>query len=127
MVKIRQEKVDLIANDIPVQEIAQGDDSGSVLVLGWGSTYGAIRTAVRDLIKNGHKVSQAHIRYLNPFPKNLEEVMSKFDQILIPEINSGQLVHLINAKYGTGAIPFNKVQGMPFTSREIKERINELI
>jgi 2-oxoglutarate/2-oxoacid ferredoxin oxidoreductase subunit alpha len=127
MVKIRQEKVDLIANDIPAQEIAQGDDSGSVLVLGWGSTYGAIRTAVRDLIKNGHKVSQAHIRYLNPFPKNLEEVMSKFDQILIPEINSGQLVHLINAKYGTGAIPFNKVQGMPFTSREIKERINELI
>ncbi|HAW20635.1 MAG TPA: 2-oxoglutarate ferredoxin oxidoreductase subunit alpha [Flavobacteriales bacterium] len=127
MVKIRQEKVDLIANHIPAQEIAQGDESGSVLVLGWGSTYGAIRTAVRDLIKDGHKVSQAHVRYLNPFPKNLEELMSKFDRVLIPEINNGQLVHLINAKYGTGAVPFNKIQGMPFTSREIKEQIKELI
>ena len=127
MVKIRQEKVDLIANHIPAQEIAQGDESGSVFGLGLGFYLWCHTNRRRDLIKDGHKVSQAHVRYLNPFPKNLEELMSKFDRVLIPEINNGQLVHLINAKYGTGAVPFNKIQGMPFTSREIKEQIKELI
>ncbi|GAB5538656.1 MAG: 2-oxoacid:acceptor oxidoreductase subunit alpha [Salibacteraceae bacterium] len=127
MVKVRQEKVDLIAEDIPLQELAQGKSKGKVLVLGWGSTYGAIRTAVRDLIAHDEPVSQAHLRYISPFPKNLEELMSGFDTILIPEINNGQLVHLINAKYNVVAIPLNKIQGMPFTSREIKERIIEIL
>ena len=127
MVKIRQEKVDLIANDIPEQELAQGESQGKLLVLGWGSTYGAIRTAVREAMEEGHKVSQAHLRYISPFPKNLGDLLSGFDQVLIPEMNNGQLIHLINAKYGSGAIGLNKIQGMPFASREIKERILELV
>lgn len=127
MVKIRQEKVDLIAEDIPEQEIDQGEASGKVLVLGWGSTYGAIRTAVRDLIADGHSVSQAHVRYLNPFPKNLGDVLSSFEKVIIPEINNGQLVHMINAKYHSKAIPFNKIQGMPFTAKEIKEEISKYL
>lgn len=127
MVNIRQEKVDLIAHDIPNQEMTQGETSGKVLVLGWGSTYGAIRTAVRELIGDGHSVSHAHIRYLNPFPKNLGDLLSAFDTIVVPEINNGQLVHIINAKYGVGAIGVNKIQGLPYTAREIKERILELM
>ncbi|MDC1211872.1 2-oxoacid:acceptor oxidoreductase subunit alpha [bacterium] len=127
MVKIRQEKVELIANDIPLQDLAQGESKGKLLVLGWGSTYGAIRTAVNQAIDEGHSVSQAHIRYISPFPKNLGELLSGYDQVLIPELNNGQLIQLINAKYGTRALPLNKIKGMPFTSREIKERILELV
>ncbi|MEZ4720455.1 MAG: 2-oxoacid:acceptor oxidoreductase subunit alpha [Flavobacteriales bacterium] len=127
MVKIRQEKLELIAEDIPEQEMAQGEKSGKVLVLGWGSTYGAIRTAVRDMIEEGHAVSHAHLRYLNPFPRNLGEILAGFETVLVPEINNKQLVHIINAKYGIGAIGLNKIQGMPFTAREIKERITELV
>lgn len=123
MVKVREEKVQLIAEDIPLQTIAQGEDSGKVLVLGWGSTYGAIRTAVRSLIATGESVSQAHLRYINPFPKNLGDLMEGFEKVIIPEINNGQLVHLINAKYGIGAKSFTKIQGMPFTSKEIQEHI----
>lgn len=123
MVKIRQEKVDLIANHIPELKMEQGEDQGDVLVLGWGSTYGASRTAVRELIEAGHKVSQAHFRFLNPFPKNTAQVLSKFKKVIIPEINNGQLVHIINGHFNAGAIGFSKVQGMPFTSTEIKENI----
>lgn len=127
MVNIRQEKVNLIANDIPNQAITQGEQSGKVLVIGWGSSYGAIRTAVRELIADGHSVSHAHIRHLNPFPKNLGELLAAFDKVIIPEINNGQLVHIINAKFGVGAVGVNKVQGLPFTAREIKERIIEMM
>ncbi len=125
MVKLRQEKVNLVAEAIPEQTLDQGEASGKVLVLGWGSSYGAIKTAVRELIADGHSVSHAHIRYMNPFPKNLGSLMQQFDKVIIPEINNGQLVHIINAQYEVRAIPFNKVQGMPFTSREIKERLAE--
>jgi len=127
MVKVRQEKVNRIADLVPPQKIEQGADKGKVLVLGWGSTYGASRTAVRELISEGHQVSQAHIQYLNPFPRNLFEVMKNFDKVLIPEINNGQLVHLINAKYDVRAMPLNKIEGMPFTSREIKDKVLELL
>ena len=127
MVKIRQEKVELIANDIPRQELVQGEAKGKLLVLGWGSTYGAIRTAVKQSIDAGLSVSQAHIRYINPFPKNLGELLIGYDQVLIPELNNGQMIQLINAKYGTKALPLNKIKGMPFASREIKERILELV
>jgi 2-oxoglutarate ferredoxin oxidoreductase subunit alpha len=123
MVKIRQEKVDLIANHIPALEMEQGEEEGDVLVLGWGSTYGASRTAVRELLDAGLKVSQAHFRFLNPFPKNTAEVLSKFKKIIIPEINNGQLVHIINGHFNVNAVGFSKVQGMPFTSTEIKENV----
>ena len=108
-------------------DVGRGDSKGKLLVLGWGSTYGAIRTAVNQAIDEGHSVSQAHIRYISPFPKNLGELLSGYDQVLIPELNNGQLIQLINAKYGTRALPLNKIKGMPFTSREIKERILELV
>ncbi len=127
MVKVRQAKVDRIAELVPPQKIEQGADHGKVLVLGWGSTYGASRTAVRELINEGFEVSQSHIKYLNPFPSNLNEVIKNFDKVLIPEINNGQLVHLINAKYDVRALPLNKIKGMPFTSREIKEKVLELL
>jgi len=127
MVKVRQEKVDRIADLVPPQKIEQGGDQGKVLVIGWGSTYGASRTAVRELISEGYEVSQAHIKYLNPFPSNLFEVMKNFDKVLIPEINNGQLINLINAKYDLRAVPLNKIKGMPFTSREIKEKVLELL
>ena len=127
MVKVRQKKVDRIADLVPPQKIEQGGDQGKVLVIGWGSTYGASRTAVRELISEGYEVSQAHIKYLNPFPSNLFEVMKNFDKVLIPEINNGQLINLINAKYDLRAVPLNKIKGMPFTSREIKEKVLELL
>lgn len=127
MVKLRQEKVDLVAQDIPELEIELGNTEGEILVLGWGSTYGAIRTAVRDLINEGHSVSQAHLRYLNPFPKNLGAVLQRFKQVIIPEINNGQLVHLVNARYQCNAKPFDKVQGLPFTAREIKAFVREQV
>jgi len=127
MVKVRRAKVEKIADHIPLQSIEQGEERGDLLILGWGSTYGAIRTAVRDLIAEGHQVSHAHVRYLSPFPKNLAEVMSNFRQVLIPEINDGQLVNLINAEFDQRAIPMNKIKGLPFTAREIGERAKEML
>lgn len=121
MVKLRQEKVDLVAENIPEQKIELGNARGRMLILGWGSTYGAIRTAVMEMRAEGMDVSQAHIRYLNPFPKNLGGLLKDFDTILVPELNNGQLVHIINAKYHCNAILFNKIQGLPFTAREIRE------
>ncbi|MEQ9186101.1 MAG: 2-oxoacid:acceptor oxidoreductase subunit alpha [Cryomorphaceae bacterium] len=127
MVNARKQKVEKIADHIPLQGFEQGEESGELLILGWGSTSGAIRTAVRELIAEGHKVSHAQIRYLSPFPKNLDQVVKRFKHVLIPEINDGQLIQLINAKFDKRATPLNKVKGMPFTAREIKEKANELL
>ena len=127
MVKLRAEKVAKIADFIPKQKIEIGNDTGKVLVLGWGSTFGANKTAVTELIKEGYSVSQAHVRYLNPLPKNLGELISKFDKVLIPEINDGQFIKLIRDKYLVDAIPFNKIMGIPFSSLEIKEKVLEIL
>ncbi|MDQ3046396.1 MAG: 2-oxoacid:acceptor oxidoreductase subunit alpha [Bacteroidota bacterium] len=127
MVKIRQAKVDIIADYIPLQEIDNGPDTGKLLVLGWGSTYGSIKTAIREAIAEGHVVSHAHVKYLNPFPKNLGELISKFDKVLIPEINNGQLIKVIRDKYLVDAKGLNKIKGMPFTSEEIKNKIAEML
>lgn len=126
MVKTRQAKVDKIADFIPLQSIDAGEESGKVLVLGWGSTYGSIKTAVKDLIDEGYSVSHAHVKYINPFPKNLETLLRKFDKVLIPEINNGQLIKVIRDKYLVDAKGLNKIQGMPFTSAEIKNKIIEM-
>jgi len=126
MVKTRAKKVDEIANYIPEQEIDAGSTNAQVLVLAWGSTYGAIKTAVKELLNEGYSVAHTHLRYINPFPKNLEDIISSFDKILIPEINNGQLIKLIRDKYVVDAIPMNKIQGIPFEAREIKNRIIEL-
>jgi 2-oxoglutarate ferredoxin oxidoreductase subunit alpha len=123
MVKTRQAKVDLIANYIPDQKIDSGADKGKVLVLGWGSTFGSIKSAVIDMINEGHQVSHAHIRYLRPFPKNLGAMLANFDTILIPEINNGQLIKIIRDVYFVDAKAFNKIKGNPITKGELIEEI----
>ncbi len=127
MVKLRAEKVDRVADSIPEITLDSGKVNSKVLVLGWGSTYGAIKTASKELLLENHSVAHAHLRYINPFPKNLGELLQQFDKVLIPEINNGQLVKLIRDKYMIDAIPYNKIKGTPFESREIKNRIIELI
>ncbi len=123
MVKTRQAKVDLIANFIPDQTIDSGPDQGKVLVLGWGSTYGSIKTAVLELLEKGYAVSHAHIRYLRPFPKNLGDIIKNFDTILIPEINNGQLIKIIRDVYLVDAKPYNKIKGTPITKGELVDEI----
>ncbi|MCS6988151.1 MAG: 2-oxoacid:acceptor oxidoreductase subunit alpha [Chloroherpetonaceae bacterium] len=123
MTKLRAEKIEKIADAIPLQTIDNGSEKGKLLVLGWGSTYGTIKTVVRDLRLEGYDVSHAHLTYLNPFPKNLGELIYNFDKILIPELNSGQLARLIRDKFLAPVIQFNKVQGMPFMESELKEKI----
>lgn len=127
MVKIRQEKVDNIANYIPLQTIDNGKNKGKLLILGWGSTYGSIKTAVKEAIAEGYDVSHAHVKYLNPFPKNLGELLKSFEKVLIPEMNNGQLIKVIRDKYFIDAKGLNKIKGMPFTSAEIKDKIVELL
>lgn len=127
MVRLRAEKIAKIADTIPLQKISTGAEKGTVLVLGWGSTYGAITIAVKDLMEEGYRVSHTHLRYLNPFPKNLEELMSRFEKVLIPEMNTGQLRSIIRDKFLVDATGLNKIKGIPFTSEEIKQKIRELI
>ncbi|MDB5196098.1 MAG: 2-oxoglutarate ferredoxin oxidoreductase subunit alpha [Flaviaesturariibacter sp.] len=125
MVKIRQEKVDKIAYHIPDQELDNGPEKGKVLVLGWGSTYGVIKTAVAELLAEGFEVAHAHLRYLRPFPKNLGDILGNYETVLIPEINNGQLIKIIRDKYMVDAKAFNKIMGVPITKAEITEAIKE--
>ena len=126
MTKLRAEKVAKIADFIPLAKPDSGKDKAKVLVLGWGSTHGAIKTAVLELIEEGYDVAHVHIRHLNPFPKNLGELLHNYDRILVPEMNCGQLLQLIKSKYLLPAIGMSKVQGMPFTTEEIKNKIIEV-
>jgi 2-oxoglutarate ferredoxin oxidoreductase subunit alpha len=125
MVALRAEKVAGIADDIPPLEI-NGDPSGDLLVVGWGSTYGAIKMAVDLERRHGRAVSSVHLRYLNPFPKNLEEILPRFKRVLVPEMNLGQLLLLIRGQFHVDAVGLNKVQGRPFMIREIAAKIEEL-
>ena len=116
-----------VADFIPEQVIDQGPEKGKVLVLGWGSTYGAIKSAIRDLHHEGYAdVSHAHVRYIHPFPKNLGKLLNDFEKVLVPEMNNGQLVKLIRERFLMPAIPYNKIQGIPFKSAEIREKILEV-
>jgi len=126
MVHLRAEKVERIARDIPLLEVFD-DQSGDLLVLGWGSTAGAITGAVNLAHKEGLKVSRAHLRYLNPFPANLGEVLSRFERVLLPEMNLGQLALLLRARYLKDIQSLTKVQGQPFTRQEILEKIREIL
>src|SRR5436305_3400527 len=126
MVKLRQEKVDRAANDIPLIEIF-GEREGKVLVLGWGSTYGSITSAVERLQREGKAVSSAHLKYLNPFPKNLGEVLAGFETVIVPEMNLGQLCTMIRARYLVDAVAFSKVKGRPFQIREIVHKVEEYL
>jgi 2-oxoglutarate ferredoxin oxidoreductase subunit alpha len=127
MVKIRQEKVDKIADHIPEQKLDNGPQEGEVLVLGWGSTYGVIKTAVEELIADGYSVAHAHLRYLRPFPKNLAEILDNYKTIFIPEINNGQLIKIIRDKYLVDAKGYNKIMGVPITKMEMVEEIKKLL
>jgi 2-oxoglutarate ferredoxin oxidoreductase subunit alpha len=126
MVHLRAEKVERIARDIPALEV-HGEPSGELLVLGWGSTAGAITGAVNLAHKEGLRVSRAHLRYLNPFPANLGEVLSRFERVLLPEMNLGQLALLLRARYLKDIQSLTKVQGQPFTRQEILEKIREIL
>lgn len=126
MVHTRQAKVDKIADYIPDQIIDNGLTAGKVLVIGWGSTFGAIKTAVKELIAEGYEVGHAHLRYIQPMPKNVGELIKNYDKILVPEMNNGQLVKLIRERFLVDAIPFNKIKGMPFAASEIKNKIAEI-
>jgi 2-oxoglutarate ferredoxin oxidoreductase subunit alpha len=125
MCELRQEKVDRVADFIPPQEVF-GPEKGDLLVLSWGGTYGACRTAVTRAQAVGTNVAHAQLRYLNPFPSNLEEILKNYDKVLIPELNLGQLKALIQSKYLIECVGLNKVQGRPFAIVEIEERIAEL-
>jgi 2-oxoglutarate ferredoxin oxidoreductase subunit alpha len=131
MVRLRQAKIDGIANDIPPLEPddPRGPDGtgAKVLVLGWGSTYGAIAAAVRRVRKSGGQVAQAHLRYLNPFPANIAEVLKSYDRVLVPEINLGQLALLIKGKFLIDVISYNRVRGFPFKAEELAGVIQDVI
>jgi 2-oxoglutarate ferredoxin oxidoreductase subunit alpha len=124
MVRLRAEKVERITQDIPPTEIF-GEESGKILLVGWGSTQGAIHSATEVLQEDGHSVSAVHIRYLNPLPPDLGEIMDRFDQVIVPEINLGQLCLILRARYLVDAISLNQVRGKPFTISEITKKVRE--
>lgn len=126
MVKLRAQKIKNIAENIPLLEV-KGEESRDLLVLGWGGTYGEILTAYERARAKGLKVSYAHLRYLNPMPKNTEQVLRSFKRILIPELNMGQLSKVIRGEYMIDTIQYNKIQGQPFKTREILAKIEELL
>jgi 2-oxoglutarate ferredoxin oxidoreductase subunit alpha len=126
MVHLRAEKVERIANDIPLASV-DGDEKGDLLVVGWGGTYGAIRSAVEAKRAQRKSVSHLHLKYINPLQKNLGEILYNFKHVLVPEINLGQLIKVLRAKYLVPAVGLNKVQGLPFKSSEIEEKIDEIL
>jgi len=126
MVRLRAKKIAGIAREIPPTTVI-GPERGKVLILGWGSTYGSITEATRELVASGAPVAQAHLRYLNPLPPDLGDVLARYDRVLVPEMNMGQLLHLIRAEYLIDAIGFNKIQGRPFRVAEIVARVRKLL
>jgi 2-oxoglutarate ferredoxin oxidoreductase subunit alpha len=126
MVELRQEKVDIIARDLPPAK-PFGKESGDLLVIGWGGTHGALRSAVETAQSEGMSVSHLHLRHLNPLPQNLGEILVKFQKVMIAELNLGQLTNIIRAKFLVDAVGLNKVQGKPFTQTEVFNKITELV
>jgi 2-oxoglutarate ferredoxin oxidoreductase subunit alpha len=126
MVRTRARKIAGIAREIPPTQVF-GDAEGDLVVLGWGSTYGPIREAVKHVREKGKKVSHVHLRYLNPLPRDLEETLKRFKQVMIPEMNMGQLLKMVRADYLIAAFGFNKIQGRPFKVSEIENRINRAL
>ncbi|MDP4284322.1 MAG: 2-oxoacid:acceptor oxidoreductase subunit alpha [Bacteroidota bacterium] len=127
MTRLRSEKINNIQYFIPDAKPDSGEEIAAIAVLGWGSTYGAIKTAVKELLQEGFSVAHIHLRYIHPFPKNLGELLLGYDKVLIPEMNMGQLLQLIKAEYLIPATGLSKVQGLPFTTNEIREKIIELL
>jgi 2-oxoglutarate ferredoxin oxidoreductase subunit alpha len=126
MVHTRARKIANIAKEIPLQTV-EGPESGDVLVVGWGGTYGALATACRRLWADGKKVAHCHLRYLNPLPSNLGDILRRYKKVLVPELNMGQLRLLLRGEFLVDAIGLNKVQGKPFTVSEVEKKIRELL
>jgi 2-oxoglutarate ferredoxin oxidoreductase subunit alpha len=126
MVNLRARKVALVAGDIPPQEV-DGPASGKLLVISWGGTYGACATGVRQARDNGASVSHVHLRFLNPFPSNLGDIIGRFEKVLIPELNRGQLRMIIRSQFLVDAVGLNKIQGKPFAVREVVEKIEAVL
>ena len=127
MVRERKEKVERIAQGYSRQEVSRGSREEGLLVISWGSTYGAVRTAVERMHKNGISVGQYHLRHLHPLPSDLGDLIERYDQWLVPELNEGQLLQLIRSTYLVDAKGLNKVQGVPFTHGEVEEAIERMI
>jgi 2-oxoglutarate/2-oxoacid ferredoxin oxidoreductase subunit alpha len=126
MVRLRAEKVRRVAQEIPPTTI-NGPAAGDLLVVGWGGTYGAITAAVEDAQAEGHTVASVHLRYLNPLPPDLGQILHQYQRVLVPEINSGQLVRVLRAEYLIDAVGFNRVRGVPLSTQEIHEAINQML
>ncbi|MEN6511634.1 MAG: 2-oxoacid:acceptor oxidoreductase subunit alpha [Chloroherpetonaceae bacterium] len=126
IVELRAQKVENIAKDLPLLEI-EGEQEGDLLIIGWGSTYGAIKVAFNRLRNLGHKLSFVHLRYLNPFPANLEEIISKFDRVFVPEMNLGQLQFLLQGKFLKSVIGYHKIQGKPMSAIEVENALLKLL
>jgi 2-oxoglutarate ferredoxin oxidoreductase subunit alpha len=126
MVELRAQKIEGIANDIPPAQVT-GDAKGDLLVIGWGSTYGAIVAAVRQARDEGHSVSHLHLRHLNPLPRNMEEVLRSFGRVLVPENNVGHLTSILRSRFQVQITPLTKVEGRPFLIREIRNVIEEML
>ena len=127
MVRLRQAKIDGIAATIPPIEVDDPSGAAQVLVLGWGSTHGPIAAACQIIRAEGGTVARAHLRHLNPFPANLGEILKAYDRVLIPEMNLGQLLMLVRAKYLVDAVGYNQVRGLPFKATELADQIRELL
>ncbi len=127
MTRLRAAKVAAIANDIPLLEVDDPDGAARTLVLGWGSTYGPIGAAVKRVRRAGGKVAQAHLHHLNPFPRNTGEVLGRYERVLIPEMNLGQLLQLVRAEFLVDAVGYNRVRGLPFKASELAEAITALV
>ena len=126
MVRLRAEKVAAIVQDVP-DAVPEGDPSGDLLIVAWGSTYGPITAALKAQRANGHRIGHVHLRHLNPLPKNLGDLLGRYDRVLVPEMNMGQLSMLLRAKYLIDAKGYNKIQGKPFKQSELEHRIEEAL
>jgi 2-oxoglutarate ferredoxin oxidoreductase subunit alpha len=126
MVRVRARKIAGIAAEIPATQV-HGAEEGDVLVVGWGSTYGCIAAAVKELQAQRKSVSQVHLRYLNPLPADLGDILVRFKKVLVPEMNLGQLVKVLRAEYLVDAVGLNKIQGLPFKVSEITTRIKRML
>jgi 2-oxoglutarate ferredoxin oxidoreductase subunit alpha len=126
MVRLRAEKVAGIVQDVP-DAVPAGDPSGDLLIVGWGSTHGPITAALKAQREKGRRIGHVHLRHLNPLPKNLGDVLGRYDRVLVPEMNMGQLVMLLRAKYLVDAQGYNKIQGKPFKQSEIERKIEEVL
>jgi 2-oxoglutarate/2-oxoacid ferredoxin oxidoreductase subunit alpha len=126
MVRLRAAKVDAVVQDVP-DAVAAGDSDGDLLIVGWGSTYGAITAALRAQRAKGRRIGHVHLRHLNPLPRNLGEVMTRYKRVVVPEMNLGQLLWVLRAKYLIDAQGFNKIQGKPFRQAEIEAKMEEVL